>query len=903
MSAQPAGTVTFLFTDIEGSTKLLQDLGTEAFRASLEHHRVLLRRAWGEHGGVEVDTAGDGFLVAFVDPASAVAAAAAAQRALAVATWPTNRPLAVRIGIHAGEAAMWDGSYVGLAVNRAARICSASHGGQTLVSQAVFETVQEQRIGGRLRAVGSHRLKDFPEAQPLYQLEVSGVRSDFPPPRTIANTNLPQPAHALLGRDEDLSRIRALLADGEHRLVTIIGTGGAGKTRLALGVGHELVPAFADGTFFVPLAAVTDPGRVPAALAEAMGVRGASGGSLAESLPKLLAGNQMLLVVDNVEHLLGAAPFISDILAVAPEVVVLATSREPLRIAGEVEYHLEPLDDDVGAELFVARMDDASHGFVSGADRRTIAEVVARLDGLPLAIELAAARAKFLGLEGLLRRLEHRFDVLRGGRRDALPRQQTLLATLEWSYELLSEDERRTFADLSIFPGGCTIEAAETICAAGLDTIASLLDKSLLRRREEPNGNVRLWMLQTIREFAALHAIQSPNLGILRRSKLAFFAEFAEQAERELWAEEQTAWLERLDREHDNMLSSLADGFADPETARDAARLAAALVDYWDIRGEYAEAREWYDVAIEHSEALNELERSRLLLARAVIAAREGDRERAFVLAADLSDSFKRLAAEREEARAIEIVVNLVTDQSDSVRLEQAAAATARAAAISESSADALAVAHAVAAQEIYAINIRRDFEQAAALSARLAALYTESGDRRNYGIAVHHQAFAAAILGHYRRAEQLAVQALGIGESLDDRGMRVWSLVSIGEMRLGLHDFEGGSEALSTAVDLAQKLGMVAHVVECVRCAAAIAACTGDEDTAALLAGAADAVLPDEELAFPAELRREILRAAAERQDRYRDGQSLALSAATTAAASLFAARVPTYKGAPVSP
>ncbi|TML68120.1 MAG: hypothetical protein E6G14_10575 [Actinobacteria bacterium] len=467
----PTGTVTFLFTDIEASTRLLQELGDRYADVLAEHHRVL-RDVWARHHGVEVDTAGDAFFVAFARASDAVAAADAAQRALA------DGPVRVRMGLHTGEPLPEVEDYVGIDVHRAARIAAAGHGGQVLLSQATADLA-----GVDVRDLGLHRLKDLSAPERLFQL---GTES-FPSLQTLHQTNLPVPATPFLGREREIEEVAQLLGRRDVRLVTLTGPGGSGKTRLALQAVAAAADDFDRGVWWVPLASLADPTLVETAAAQALGSK--------DTLAATVGDKRLLLLLDNFEHLLDAAAGLAETIASCPDLTVLVTSREPLHVAGEWEVAVEPLREQEAVDLFRQRAVAVHSDFEANGE---VGEICRRLDCLPLAIELAAARVKALSLPALLERLEQRLPLLAGGSRSAPERQRTLRATIAWSHDLLTPSEQDLFARLAVFAGGCTLEAAEEACGADLDGIASLVDKSLVRRSGE-----RYWMLETIREFAA----------------------------------------------------------------------------------------------------------------------------------------------------------------------------------------------------------------------------------------------------------------------------------------------------------------------------------------------------------------------------------------------------------------
>jgi predicted ATPase/class 3 adenylate cyclase len=492
MQELPRGTVTLLFTDIEGSTRLLHELG-DRYAAVLAEHRRVLRDAFERHGGVEVDTQGDAFFVAFQRAGDAVACAAEAQDALAAS------PVRVRMGIHTGEPAVTDEGYVGIDVHRAARIMGAGHGGQVLVSQTTRDLLEP---GAPLRDLGEHRLKDLSAPQRLYQLG----DGDFPPVRTLFRTNLPIQQSPLLGRERELEEVGGILR--AHRLVTLTGPGGSGKTRLALQLGAEAVEEFPDGVFWVPLQALRDPALVERAIAASV--------EAGDGLIDHIEDKRLLLLLDNFEQVVDAAPTVSRLLAGTPNAKVLVTSREPLQIESERRYPVEPLPDDDATALFNERAKAVAPAFRPTA---SVTEICRRLDGLPLAIELAAARVALLDVDELLVRLEQRLPLLTSQSRDAPARQRTLRATIEWSYELLDPEERRLLRRLAVFRGSFSLAAAEEVCETDLGLIESLVVKSLVRRW----GSGRLGLLDTIREYALDRLEESGEADRVRRRHAEYF--------------------------------------------------------------------------------------------------------------------------------------------------------------------------------------------------------------------------------------------------------------------------------------------------------------------------------------------------------------------------------------------
>jgi predicted ATPase/class 3 adenylate cyclase len=507
MGSLPEGTVTLLFSDVEGSTALLAEIGAEAYAQELEHHRLELRAAFARHGGSVVDSQGDAFFVAFPTATGACQAALEGQAALACVR------MRVRMGIDTGELLATDAGYVGMTVHRAARVAAAGHGGQILVSEATRALVGDDV---ELHELGLHRLKDLAEPRRLYQLG----DGSFPPPRSLNRSNLPTPTTPFIGRAPELDALVDLVCRPDVRLVTLTGPGGTGKTRLGLQAAAEAADDFPDGLTWVPLAAVGDPELVIEAVATALGIRPRDVGSGFESVAGALVDRTALLLLDNFEQVIEAARDVAALVDRCPRLTVLATSREPLQVSAEHVVLVDTLARSDAVALFSACAEAASASFEPST---AVAELCAKLDDLPLAIELAAARVRTLSIGALLERLGSALDLLKGGR-DADPRQHTLRAAISWSYDLLNEDERRAFRRLGVFVDSCTLAAAEAICDADIEAISSLVDKSLVKRRRDAPGADRYWMLDTIRLFASERLAESGEQERLRERHAEWYA-------------------------------------------------------------------------------------------------------------------------------------------------------------------------------------------------------------------------------------------------------------------------------------------------------------------------------------------------------------------------------------------
>ena len=605
--ALPAGTVTFLFTDIEDSTRLVEQLGP-AWAPVLEKHQSIIRRAVSEAGGTEVMTEGDSFFVVFGTAPGAVAAAVAAQRALAAEPWPDSAPIRVRMGVHTGEGMPGpDGDYIGLDVHRAARIAAAGHGGQVLLSEPTAALVRGALPPGvGLHDGREHRLKGLSRPERIFELSIDGLGER---PRLRGPHNLPTQLTTFLGREREIGRIVDQL--GKHRLVTLTGPGGTGKTRLGLEVAARSIERFPDGVFFVPLAALAEPELVPATIAQELGLPDRGGRAPLERLVDHLRDRRVLLVLDNFEQLVAAGSVVAHLLAGSGDLTILVTSRAALRVYGEREHPVPPLEvpdprrlpelaelsQYEAVALFVDRATAVKPDFrLTNDNAAAVAEICYRLDGLPLAIELAAARTRLLTPHAMLARLQHRLDLLASGARDLPARQRTLRGAIAWSYELLEESDRELFRCLSVFVGGASLEAAESVCGQGqggdvLYGLESLADKSLLRQETTPDDEPRFRMLETIREFALERLRESGQEEELRARHAQLFCSVADEASRHLLGSDKRRWLDRLEREHDNLRAAF--GWAVEQQRADLAlRLTQNLWRLWQMRGYLAEGYE-----------------------------------------------------------------------------------------------------------------------------------------------------------------------------------------------------------------------------------------------------------------------------------------------------------------------
>jgi predicted ATPase len=687
-----------------------------------------------------VDTQGDAFFVSFSRPQDALAAAAHAQRALAAQRWPHGAAVRVRIGIHTGTPTRTDEGYVGMDVHKAARVMAAGHGGQVLVSEETTRHVAPDG-GLALADLGEHQLKDLTQPLRLYQLAGAGLESEFPALKTLSArpNNLPVQPAPLVGRERELTDLRRLLA--ESRLVTLTGPGGTGKTRLALELAAELLESFSSGVYLVPLAAVRDRAVVMPTIAETLKLREQPGETPDQTLAEYLREKELLLLLDNLEQVVSAAPGIAALLAAAPKLRVVATSREPLRLLGEQEYAVAPLPAPEAVQLFLDRARAAKPALV--ADEAVVEEVCLRLDRLPLAIELAAARVKLLSLPALLERLDDRLKLLTGGARDLDERQRTLRATIDWSYRLLSEDEQVLFRRLSVFAGGWTLEAAEGVAAPEgeldvLEGLASLVDKSLVRQ-EEAEAEPRFSMLETIREYAVERLEQSYDVSPTRRRHAAFFLGLAEAAAEQEGDEQLPLHLARLGTESDNLRAAFASSLGDaPELAL---RLAGALGQFWHYTGRVDEGRRAVERVLELDCAAQPMGRVRALRTAAIFADAQNDHGRAV----EWIEEAIALARDTCDARSLaQVLLTAGTIWYDDGDLDTAAARYAEAQEHAGRAGDETVPPSATGGLGAIAL-ARGDVEVAKARFEESRAGYQTIGDRHGEAVALLYLAYCGA--------------------------------------------------------------------------------------------------------------------------------------------------------------
>jgi predicted ATPase/class 3 adenylate cyclase/DNA-binding CsgD family transcriptional regulator len=816
MQHLPTGTVTLLFTDIAGSTRLLHQLG-DRYAQVLSECRQVLRTAFEQRNGNVVDTQGDAFFVVFARATDAVQAGVAAQRALTSYAFPNGAAVQVRMGLHTGEPQRTAEGYVGLDVHRAARIMSAGHGGQVLLSQATCSLVgQELPEGASLRDLGEHRLKDLGRPVRLFQLVISDLPADFPPLHTLENSpnNLPVQPTPFLGREHEGAAIEDLLHREDVRLVTLTGPGGIGKTRLVLQVAADVSELFSSGVFFVNLAPINDPALVVPAIAQTLVIREGSGRTLLERLTEELQQQQMLLLLDNFEHVVSAAEQVATLLIACPQLKVLVTSREVLHVRAEHEFPIPPLalpdpnhlpdlatlSHQTAVALFLQQAQAVRPDFqLTDTNARAIAELCGRLDGLPLAIELAAARMKLFSPRALLARLGSRLSVLTSASRDVPARQQTLRNTIGWSYNLLDAREQRLFRQLSVFVDGCSMEAIEALCippdsasAPILDGVASLVDKSLLQQVEQQVGEEpRFMMLETIREYALESMEACGETEAARRAHATYFLALAEEAEQGMTGPQQAVLLEHLEQEHDNLRAAMQWSLEHAEEEKAIAlRLGGALYPFWYVRAYFSEGRDFLEQALSRCDEVAAPVRAKALYAASQLHEALGSLDRAEELYEQSLALYRELGDTLGIANCLHLLADIAWGRGN------------------------LAVARALGEESLM--------------------LFREVDDKRSVAYLLYHLGSLAVEQGEYARGRDLLTESLMINRELG--GTRVMAL-SLFKLAL-LYQSSGGDLAqahtlLDESFALSREVGDKESIANCLYLSGMLALGQGDAASA----------------------------------------------------------------------
>jgi predicted ATPase/class 3 adenylate cyclase len=810
--ALPVGTVTFLFTDIEGSSKLWEQY-PDAMSAALAHHNTLLRQVIEAHQGYIFKLWGDAVYAAFDRATDALNASVEAQRELARRSWGELGSLRVRMALHTGAAEARDGDYFGPTLNRCARLLSAAHGGQILLSAATEELVRDALPSGvSLRSLGQHRLKDLQRPEHVFQALHPELPTEFSSLRTLnaVPNNLPIQLTSFIGREREMREVKALLT--QTRLLTLTGSGGCGKTRLALHVAADLLEDYPDGVWFIDLSVLTDPALVPGTVVATLGIHEEPGRPALTTLAEALKPRTLLLILDNCEHLVGACAQLAEtLLQTCPNLRIVATSREALGIAGEVAWRVPSLSLPQPHELaqadsparitqyeairlFIERAEAASSDFrVTPHNLGAMVQICQRLDGIPLAIELAAARVKALSVEQIASRLDDRFRLLTGGSRTALPRQQTLRAMMDWSYELLTERERMLFRRLSAFAGGFTLEAAEAVCPDEqipsyeiVDLLTNLVSKSLVVFRDE---EARYKLLETVRQYARDKLLETGEAARVRDRHRDWFVAFAERAESALQGPDQALWLKRLETEHDNLRAALEWSSADAEMGL---RLASALWPFWYLRGYVSEGREWLKQFLEKAAGAPSPLRAKALYGASMLARAQDDYLQATAL---LEESLELYRAAKDKRGVASALGNLGV------------------------------IAFA-----------RGDYARATHLHEESLEHFRELGDRVGMASALSELGNVAMYQGDLAQAEKLLEESLALSRAAqDDQG------IALALRRLGAVLWQKGERArakalLQESLELYRELGAVPGIASVLNSLGMVALSEGDAPRAGTL-------------------------------------------------------------------
>jgi len=867
----PSGTITFLFTDIEGSTKLWEQFPDE-MRNAIPVQETILREEVARHGGHVFKTVGDGVYAVFGDTPSAVSAARAAQQRLVATSWDVPGGLRVRMALHTGTAQLQDGDYLGPALNRVARILSAGHGGQILVSEPARALVERDLPeGASLRDHGLQRLKDLAQPEHLFQLVSPGLPETFPQLRSLDAfpNNLPRQLTSFVGREREMLEVKNLVLTSP--LLTLTGSSGSGKTRLALQVGGELVETMRDGVWLVELDVVSDQAMVLRAIGAAVGVHeelSFKARPMVDVLVDALREKSLLLILDNCEHVLGpSAEAAALLLRSCPNVHILATSQERLGIAGERVYQvvslsipgrqqppdLERLAEYEAVRLFVDRALLSHPRFtLTDANAAAVAEVVQELEGIPLAIELAAARVKVMSVDQIAARLHERFRLLTAGPRTDVPRHQTLRAALDWSYDLLSAEEQGLLRWLSVFAGGFDLEAVEAICGDRpgidvLDLLSRLVEKSLVIF-DEQNGGGRYRLLETVRLYGQEMLMATGEDPTAHARHRDWYLMLAERAEPALAGPEQKTWLDRLELEHDNLRAALRWSLTAEGEAETLLRLAGALSRFWEVRGHWTEGRRCLESTLTKTAGIEQPSRVKVLASAAMLAFDQGDFPRAHALGEESLVLSRRFGDKQGTVVCLTLLGLEACSIENFPRARELGAESLR---LSRELGDSLGIAGGLA---IIGLVERGEGDTAMAIEhlTQSLELFQALGDRLRSSLVLLNLGLVYRESGDLRRAEALFEESLALFQELGDRWGIAFSQSNLGIVAWNQHAYERAADLFGQSLvlrrDLNDKRGIATSLVGL----AAVATMQEQLERATILFGAAEALRESIEVALP---------------------------------------------------
>ncbi len=840
MIVPPTGTITFLFSDIEGSSKKW-DQQPDAMRVALAAHDRMLRETFEACSGYVFKTIGDAFCVAFDTAASALAGALEAQRALSRADWSGIGELKVRMALHTGAAEQRDGDYFGQSLNRVARIMGAAHGGQVLLSLPTEELVRDHLPpGAQLRHLGEHRLRDLARPEHLYQLIAPDLPADFAGLRSLESVpnNLPIQLTSFIGREREMAEVKRLLAS--TRLLTLTGMGGTGKTRVSLQVAADVLDTFSDGVWFVEFGTIADAALVVETVAAALDLRQEADRPLQTTLTNFLKDRRLLLILDNCEHVVAACARLAELLLRAcPKLRILASSREPLGIAGETAWPLPPLSlpdhwreivagpDAIerltqyeAVRLFIERAVVARPAFqLSNDNVATVAQICFRLDGIPLAIELAAARIRVLTLQQISERLDDRFRLLTSGSRTAVPRQQTLRSLIDWSHDLLSDPERRLFRRLSVFARGRTLESIEGVCSGEgveawdlVDLLTQLVDKSLVYVEKTPEHGARYFILESIWDYANEKLIEAGESEMFRIRHLDFFLQFAEDAAPRIRGPQQHEWLERWAQEGHNIRYALDAAAELPGQAAKGLRLLVAGQRFVEVRGLFKEASDVFTRLLTHPDAaLRDTNRANTLAAAGRLAWVADDMPACERFHSEALAVFRELGDDRGAAFAF---TDLGFHAFDSADLPRASTLLDEATALAARLGNVRLSAHVQHVRAVLAA-AEGDFERAFALDDESLAIYRKEGDIWLSIIVAWSVGMNAAVLGRFAIARANLLECLQVGIDLGNRWGASYPLEALAVLAVAERQYDRAARLFGAADAQRIRSGLVPHTAD----------------------------------------------------------------------------------------